>query len=423
MLDIPSNVKRRFLEGLNRESVPDNQKPHYLKWLRYFLDFCRKNSELHSDSSSIEPFLLKLSAKGQDTFRQNQAASAVRLYLETLKEAEAKPVSPVSSSGPDPAVQWDETILSLKNKIATLQYSKNTYRTYAGWLRRFQSFLNDKSPDLATAEDAARFFTHLATVDKVAATTQNQAFNALLFVFKNLWKREFEGFDGVARAKTSNYIPTFMSREEVDLVISKLKHPVNLIAKLMYGCGLRRFEAVGIRISAMNFDTNILTVHDGKGKKDRTVPLPVSLIPEIQRQIRRVKWLLAKDCESGYDGVFMPSGMSRKFKSAAKDLPWQWLFPAPKLTLVHGADEMRRYHYHETKVGDAVRKAAKEAMLTKRVTPHTFRHSFASHLLQANYDIRTIQQLMGHGDLRTTMRYTHTVNMKTVKEPKSPLDF
>ncbi len=121
MLDIPSNVKRRFLEGLNRESVPDNQKPHYLKWLRYFLDFCRKNSELHSDSSSIEPFLLKLSAKGQDTFRQNQAASAVRLYLETLKEAEAKPVSPVSSSDPDPAVQWDETILSLKNKIATLQ--------------------------------------------------------------------------------------------------------------------------------------------------------------------------------------------------------------------------------------------------------------------------------------------------------------
>ena len=173
--------------------------------------------------------------------------------------------------------------------------------------------------------------------------------------------------------------------------------------RLMYGCGLRLFECVNVRVNCLNFDSNILTIHDGKGKKDRTVPLPEKLVLDLRKQISRVSNLLRKDREAGFAGPFLPSALSRKMKSSARELPWQWLFPAPKLTLVPDSNELRRYHAHEKKLSSGIRIAAREAEITKRVTAHTFRHSCASHLLEANYDIRTIQQLLGHSDIKTTM--------------------
>jgi len=195
------------------------------------------------------------------------------------------------------------------------------------------------------------------------------------------------------------------------------------MVKLLYGCGLRLFECLNLRVNNFNFDASILTVHDGKGKKDRTVPLPETLKPELLDHLERVKKLHEKDLKDGYAGAFMMNQLEKKYKNAGKELVWQWFFPAKALTYVSDTNEFRRYHHHESHIQKAIKKAVRKAQLTKRASAHTFRHSFATHLLQANYDIRTIQELLGHSDVRTTMVYTHTIQSRTIKEVKSPLDF
>ena len=191
----------------------------------------------------------------------------------------------------------------------------------------------------------------------------------------------------------------------------------------MYGCGLRLFECMQLRINDFNFETGILTVHDGKGKKDRTVPLPERIIPELKNHLESVIELHQEDLKSNYAGTFLPDSLEKKYKNAARELIWQWFFPAKILTLIPDSNEYRRYHLHKTHVQKAIKRAVNKARIPKRATAHTFRHSYASHLLQANYDIRTIQELLGHSDVRTTMIYTHTIKSQTIKEAKSPLDF
>ncbi len=214
-----------------------------------------------------------------------------------------------------------------------------------------------------------------------------------------------------------------LSRAEIDLIFDHLDEPVDLIAKLLYGCGLRLFECLNLRVQDLNFDTGILTVHDGKGKKDRTVPIPESIVEELKRQLQKVAITHEADLKAKFSGTFLPDQLDRKYKNAAKEFIWQWFFPAQSLTTLSNSKEKRRYHVHESVVQKALKQAVNDARITKRATAHTFRHSFASHLLQANYDIRTIQELLGHSDIRTTMIYTHTVQSRTLKQTKSPLDF
>jgi integron integrase len=214
-----------------------------------------------------------------------------------------------------------------------------------------------------------------------------------------------------------------LSRGEVGQVIRHLEYPYDLIAKLLYGCGLRLFECLKLRVQDLNFDMKIITIHDGKGQKDRTLPMPDTLLTALHDQVEIVIQQYEQDLAAGYSGTFLPTALGDKYKNAAKELVWQWLFPAKMLTLITDTKEYRRYHLHETHVQKAIRLAVRKSRITKRASAHTFRHSFASHLLQANYDIRTIQELLGHGDLKTTMIYTHTVQSVTIKQAKSPLDF
>jgi integron integrase len=228
---------------------------------------------------------------------------------------------------------------------------------------------------------------------------------------------------GVVRAKTKPYIPTVLSREEIDAIFAVLSCPYDLVVKLLYGCGLRLFECLNLRVQDLNFDTLIVTVHNGKGKKDRTVPLPEKIVPELKEHLDSVIFTHQGDLKSGFAGTFLPNLLEKKYQNAAIDLNWQWFFPAKTLTLVPETQVYKRYHLHKSHVQKAIKKAVSRAQLTKRASAHTFRHSFASHLLQANYDIRTIQELLGHSDVRTTMIYTHTIKSQTKKEAKSPLDF
>ena len=272
-------------------------------------------------------------------------------------------------------------------------------------------------------DDVKGFLSFLAVNKKVAASSQNQAFNALLFLFRHVLEKEFGKVEGVVRAKRKPYIPVVLSREEVDRIIARLDAPYTLVVKLLYGCGLRLFECLQLRVQDLNFAMRVLTVHDGKGQKDRTVPLPETLVAELQAQLERVAQVHEADLAAGYAGTFLPTALGEKYPRAARELPWQWLFPAMKLTMTPDTQEYRRYHLHETLVQKAIKDAVRRSRIPKRASAHTFRHSFASHLLQANYDIRTIQELLGHSDVRTTMIYTHTVRSVTLKEAKSPLDF
>jgi integron integrase len=271
-------------------------------------------------------------------------------------------------------------------------------------------------------QEVRGFLSDLAVRQGVAASTQNQAFNALLFFYRHVVGREFGQLDGVVRAKRHRYVPVVLSRSEVEAVLGCLEPPYRLVGLLLYGCGLRLAECVGLRVQCFNLDAMLLTVHDGKGQKDRTVPLPGRALPEIREQMDRVRRLHAEDLAAGYAGVFLPRQLEKKYKNAGREFIWQWFFPAPTLTWIARTRERRRYHLHDSHVQGAVKQAAARAGIPKRVSPHTFRHTYASHLLLANYDLQTIQRLLGHSDIKTTMIYLQTVPSVTLKEAKSPLD-
>jgi len=463
MVSVPYEVMSDFVKLLSIRGIPAVQVEYYKKWLRYYYDFSGKYLQLQDNAAKVRLFLDKLKSKGQSSAQCQQAAHAVALYFELLGQnaatghpAEDKnqlenvettfkpaPASSVSEAPPQrtqpvdrvrlsqyvvagyeeksDSPEWDEVIGKLADEIKVRHYSRKTLKTYAHWSRSFQKFLKNKSPAELNTSDVKEYLTFLAVKCNVAASTQNQAFNSLLFLFRHALKRDFGDLHDVPRAKKSLYIPVVLSREEIDSILVHLYYPYRLIVKLLFGCGLRLFECLQLRVRDFNFDAGILTVH-GKGKKDRTVPLPETIADELHRQLQRVKTLHEKDLAAGYDGVFLDDAVERKFPKAPRELLHQWFFPQKELTLVEEKGQRRRAHVHESNLQKALYVAVRTAGITKRVTAHTFRHSFATHLLQANFDIRTIQTKLGHASLKTTMIYTHCVPVRTIKEARSPLD-
>lgn len=458
LLNIPQDITVKFDPILIQKKIPESEHNNFRKWLRYYFDFCKKYHYPESKRESLPHFIKKLQEKHQSANQQKQAAFAISLYYsivlpypednfldsENLRQKmqpsrkQKRSLSPIpnnivtSPSGPidskksvtiESARGWTQAIHDLSSLIKIKHYSPKTLWAYTNWVKKFQGFIRNKEVQSLSSVDVKDFMEYLAVKRKVAASTQNQAFNALLFFYKHIIKKDFGDHSKTLRAKRRHYIPVVLSREEVHSILEHLIYPNNLIVKLLYGCGLRMFECLNLRINNFNFDAGILTVHDGKGKKDRTVPLPETILPELKAHLERVKNLYKKDLNSGFDGAFMFDAIEKKYKNCAKELVWQWFFPAKKLTTVPDTKEIKRYHFHETHVQVAIKGVVKKLGICKRVATHTFRHSFATHLLQANYDIRTIQELLGHSDVRTTMIYTHTIKSQTVKEAKSPLDF
>ena len=364
------------------------------------------------------------------TGSSHQTAVVTQSEMVVVKENQQNYLTDKSAknSAPSPAGNlnvrqlWIEAFSTLADEIKVRHYSPKTLKSYRYWAIQFQTFTNSKNPELLDSNDVKRFLTYQAVERNVSASSQNLAFNALLFFYRHVLGKEFGKIDGVVRAKKRPYIPVVLSKNEVHMVLDNLSYPYDLVGKLLYGCGLRLFEGLNLRINNFNFDAGILTVH-GKGKKVRTVPIPEIVAPELKAHMDRVYNLYQIDLADNYDGAFMFDRLEKKYKGAGKEFIWQWFFPAKSLTFVKELKENRRYHLHDTHVQRAIKKAVGKARLTKRATAHTFRHTYASHLLEANYDIRTIQELLGHSDVRTTMIYTHTVRSRTLKESKSPLDF
>ena len=451
MIDFPKSLLPQYLKFLEKRGVPAVSFAECIKWSRYFLDYCSKYPTPGSDLERLRLFVEKLKAKKQNELQCRQAAYAVTVFIEVQKKEESvkqsseipeqKPLevcetSPETLNVPkrygsqyseagyqekSDSPEWDSVLACMADEIKVRHYSRKTLKTYAHWSRQFQKFLKNKPPLELTGDDVKAYLTHLAVNCRVAATTQNQAFNSLLFFYRHGLKREFGELKDVPRAKKSLYIPAVLSRAEIEAILTHLSYPFDLVVKLLFGCGLRQFECLQLRVRDFNFDAGKLIIH-GKGKKDRTVPIPEAILPELRAQIRKIGELHERDLATGYDGVFLDDAVEKKYPQAPRELLHQWFFPQKNLTQVVETGQRRRWHLHESELQEALYPAVRKAKIPKRVTSHTFRHSFATHLLQAGYDIRVIQTLLGHSSLKTTMIYTHCVPVRTVKEPRSPLD-
>jgi integron integrase len=313
-------------------------------------------------------------------------------------------------------------LLDQVSDIARFRHlSLRTEETYRNWIKRYIVFHGKRHPKDLNAEHVRTFLTHLAVNEHVAASTQNQAFNALLFLYRQVLQMEAPDIQGVERARHSRRLPVVFTKAEATALIAQMKGENRLIAGLLYGSGLRIMEAVRLRVKDLDFSRDEITVRDGKGEKDRVTMLPHALQYGLRLQIGAVQQLHIVDLKRGYGAVHLPYALERKYKNAAKDFVWQYAFPAEKLSTDPRSGIVRRHHVGEQTVQRAVKSALRSAGIRKNGTCHSFRHSFATHLLEDGYDIRTVQELLGHKDVRTTMIYTHVLN-KGGRGVKSPLD-
>ena len=309
----------------------------------------------------------------------------------------------------------------LSDALRMKHYSYRTEQAYVDWVRRFILFHKKRHPAAMGEEEIRAFLTHLATERNVAASTQNQALSAILFLYREVLHKELQPVL-VSGAKRPERLPTVLTRQDVGWVLSQLTGTHKLMAQLLYGSGLRVMECVRLRVKDLDFDYKTITVRDGKGEKDRITPMPDSLVAHLQRQVERVRLFHDEDLLAGFGQVYLPNALEKKYPNAAAELGWQYLFPAPKCSLdPRSPGVMRRHHLEASGLQRAVKEAARKAGIHKRVTCHTFRHSFATHLLQSGHDIRTVQELLGHKDVRTTMIYTHVLQRGGLAV-KSPLD-
>jgi integron integrase len=312
----------------------------------------------------------------------------------------------------------------VRHTLRTKHYSIHTEEAYLHWIKRFILFHHKKHPQEMNSPEIEAYLTHLAVKQRVSASTQNQALAALLFLYQHVLHQDLDHPIDAVRAKGPERLPTVMSKSEVTRLIAHLADPYQLMAKLLYGCGLRLMECVRLRVKDVDFEQHQIIVRSGKGNKDRDTILPDSLIAPLHRQLRYAKTLHENDLERGYGRVYLPYALARKYPHANQEWPWQYVFPAAKLSKDPRTGLIRRHHLDESGLQKAVRAAAKAANIKKPVSCHTCRHSFATHLLEDGYDIRTIQELMGHKSIATTMIYTHVIQRGgfAVRSPVDTLD-
>jgi integron integrase len=314
----------------------------------------------------------------------------------------------------------------VRDVIRLYHYSIHTERTYCGWIKRYIQYHNMTSREELINGEAKieAFLTHLAVDKAVSPSTQNQAMNALVFLYKHVLKKSLDGNINAVRARKKVNIPVVMAREEVARVITLMEGTPQLVVNLLYGSGLRITEALRLRVQDIDYELKHITVRSGKGAKDRITTFPVSVIPLLQNHLSRVRVIHEQDLAQGYGEVYMPYDLARKYPNAAKEWNWQYVFPARNQATDPRSGKMRRHHVDPSVVNKAIKIAARKAGLTKRVSAYTFRHSFAIHLLQRGTDIRTIQSLLGHKDISTTMIYTHVLRQggQGVLSPLDDLD-
>ena len=309
----------------------------------------------------------------------------------------------------------------VRNSIRSRHYSLRTEQSYSHWIRRFILFHGKRHPDEMGEKEISQFLTDLAVNRKVSASTQNQALSALLFLYTQVLGQKLDWLDDVVRAKRPRRLPVVLTQSEVFSLLDNMTGVNGLIAKLIYGTGMRKMECLRLRVMDIDFDYGQIHVRSGKGNKDRITLLPDCLGSPLQSQLAQVETLHKSDIETGYGEVELPFALDRKYPDAGREWKWQYVFPATRRSVDPLTGVIRRHHWYDTNVSRAIRQSVFTSRINKHVGVHTLRHSFATHLLENGYDIRTVQELLGHKDVSTTMIYTHVLN-KGGRGVRSPLD-
>jgi len=309
----------------------------------------------------------------------------------------------------------------VRESVRLRHYSYKTEKSYIQWVKRYILFHNKRHPKDMGEKEIVQFLTHLAVEENVSASTQNQALSAIVFLYRHVLKIELGEFGDIVWAKRPKRLPVVLTKDEVKEIIDNISGVSWLVISLLYGSGLRLNECLNLRIKDIDFHYNQILVRSGKGGKDRYTILPNNVKKQLQEHIQKVQKLHEKDLKDGYGNVHLPNAIQRKYPNAAKEWDWQYVFPAKSISINPRTGEMMRYHFGEWLIQRSIRYAKLSTKIPKRISAHTFRHSFATHLLEAGYDIRTIQELLGHKSVKTTMIYTHVLRSGN-HYVKSPID-
>jgi integron integrase len=309
----------------------------------------------------------------------------------------------------------------VREAIRTRHYSLRTEEAYVGWIKRFIFFHGKRHPLEMDQQEVVQFLSALAVKEHVSASTQNQALCALLFLYRKVLSQDLGWLEDIVRAKRPRRLPVVLTRPEVKMLLGAIQGVNWIMASLLYGAGLRLLECLRLRVKDLDFGTNQIVVREGKGKQDRVTMLPAIVRTPLVSHLERVRTLHQQDLERGFGGVFLPDALRRKYPTAGKEWGWQWAFPASRVSVDPRSGERRRHHVDESVLQRAIKEAARSVSMVKPASCHTLRHAFATHLLEDGYDIRTIQELLGHRDVSTTMIYTHVLN-RGGKGVYSPID-
>jgi len=436
----------KFASILKSAKLRENDRIWFARWVDAYRKSCHvgPNDPFPVQRDSVIALLRQQKAKGRKAWQRLQIVKAVEYYrnhvlktsepdLGDIRNVLAQAAGQERSADPGPVREIDvvgiidpnepEPIRQLRRQLRLLHRSRSTEKTYVlrvnQFLRRFEI---ETLQDLEAVGEGeiTEFLTEMAVERNVTASTQNQAFNALLFLFRRVLKRELHSIDAV-RAKGPERLPVVMSRDEVDRLLDELGGRDLLIAQLLYGAGLRLMGCLRLRVKDVVFDLGQIVVRDGKGAKDRITVLPEKAVQALRAQIESARQVHKRDLAEGFGRVWLPYALAQKYPNAEQEFSWQFVFPASRRGRDPRSGEVRRHHLHESGFTKALEQAVARAKIEKHISSHTFRHSFATHMLADGYDIRVVQELLGHKDVKTTQIYTHVLNRPGISV-KSPLD-
>lgn len=356
-------------------------------------------------------------AKEFEDWQVKQADTALRFYDYFLSRQLKTP----AEVSPGESTDWIFIEKKMQDALRLRHLAYATEKTYLLWLRSFRAFLKEKLPAQLLGYDLQDFLSYLAVEKKVSASTQNQALNALIFLYRHVLGKNVDNELSAVRAQQRRRLPVVLTMKEIERIFEHMTGVQLLMAMLIYGCGLRLQECLRLRIKDVDLEQNLVIVRSGKGDKDRRTVLPESLKDDLIRHIAEMKSLYDKDRKDDINGVWLPGALERKYPNAGKEWAWFWIFPSKSLSVDPYTRQTRRHHIHQVSLQKAFYNALKKADIAKQASVHTLRHSFATHLLENGYDIRTIQELLGHANLQTTMIYTHVAS-KNILGVRSPLD-
>jgi integron integrase len=401
---------------LHKGSIKAQHVPFYLKWVSECYTFLNVTPSTRINGDQRKQFLSHMS-KRHEHWEVKQADTALRLYdyflsRETKANAEGVP----AAEG-----DWRALEEKMRQMLRLRQRSLSTEKTYLTWVRSFRAFVQEKEPSHLEGRDLQDFLSRLAVEKKVSPSTQNQALNAVVFFYRHVLEKDIENELSAVRARQRRHLPVVLTVREVQTIFDHLTGTSKLMAMLIYGCGLRLQECLMLRINDVDLEQNTVTVRSGKGDRDRRTVLPETLKDDLIRHIAEVRTFYDYDRKENLNGVWLPGALEKKYPNAGREWGWFWLFPSKSLSVDPRNLAVRRHHVHPASLQKAFKVALGKAGIAKHASVHTLRHSFATHLLENGYDIRTIQELLGHRNLQTTMIYTHVAS-KNILGVRSPLD-